>query len=571
MKLEADLLTEEDRSLLKELVERLAPHHDEIVAAWVDELMARPVPAGVDPLAYRQSLTYFNDTVARSIYAHLSRGDVEALYETHYQRNLAAISGQAHGAVVFDHRGIHYSARVAERVISQWIERLYADDPAGIKRIQLAQTRLGYQLSMVLSEAYTDARERYLSDIGQRLQRALEISERLRTVGHAIVQSLDIEPVLDLILRGAIQLLAADTAGLTLVNPDGRTLRLRSLIGAGQSFVGRPIAIDGSLTGIAFRENRPLRCSRVAREFPAAGEALAAGIAAIVVVPLRVQGKPIGTLGVSTRTEHSFSADDERTLQSLADSVAVAVENSRAYAALREALGQTERANRKKSEFIAAVSHEIRSPLNVMLGYVQLLRDGAFGSLTADQVHALGRVERVAGTTLRLTGDLLEHARIEGGKLPVHLEAVALPPLFDDMAETVAVLLGARRVRFATDLPSDTPPVRADPVRLRQILTNLLSNAVKFTDAGEIVLGARTDGESVDITVRDTGVGIAADELPKVFDLFYRANDGDRAGGAGIGLFLSRQLAELMQGRLAVASEAGVGSTFTVSLPTAVA
>jgi signal transduction histidine kinase len=576
MNLEHDVLSEEDREALGELGRRLKPHLQEVISEWADSI-ARQIPAeGVDEGAYKQSVAFGTDRFVRNLIDRLAAGNLPALYDFQYSSNreTVALQQQGGGVLLFGQRELYAAGRVGYGVLCRWIDRMYEGDPAGAAKAQLAYARLAYQLSIIFGESYSDARERYLSAVSERLRRALDVSERLRTVAQALAQSLDIEPVLDLVLRTAAQLLHSRSAGITLANADGTALQLRSLLGGGGEALGRYVPVDGSLSGWVYRNNRPTRRARFRSEdWPkVAGLIKDYGIVSILVVPLRVKGKAIGTLGVSEGTEREYSDEEERVLQGIADSVAIAIENARAHAAVQDALRQTERANHAKSEFVAAVSHEIRSPLNVILGYIELLREGAFGSLSADQADTLDRLDRVAQSTLRLTSDLLEHARLEAGKVTIHVDAVPLAPLFQELDETMRLLIGGRPIQFEHRVNPGVGAVQADADRLRQILLNLLSNAVKFTDRGTITLVATSGADGgVDLQVHDTGVGIKPDNLPRIFDLFYRANGSQPpSGGAGIGLFLSRQLAKLMHGRLTAESPPGFGATFTLWLPAAV-
>lgn len=573
MPLAYDTLSDEDRRLAQELAVRLQPHVDDIVAAWAEAWLQEFPAPGVDPEAYRQVIVYSMDNALRPAFELTAAGNFDGLYARQYDVNRQGARAQLReGSVpLFDQRQMHVVARMGHHVMIQWIRRVFADDPVQCLRVELAQERLGAQLSTILSEAYSDEREGHLQALSQRLERALRVSEQLRHVGQTVVQSLDIEPVLDVTLQTALQLLDGDSAGLTLANRDGTAIQLRRFIGGDQSAVGTWAPVEGNLNGWVYQHAQPLRSDRPLPPLGAHSRAVIErlGIVAFMVVPLRVGGQCIGALGVSYHAERRFSDEDERVLQSLADAVAIAMQNARAHTEVRDALREAERANHAKSEFVAAVSHEIRSPLNALLGYVQLLREGAFGPVTREQGDTLTRLDAIAHSTLRLTSDLLEHARIEVGKLPVRIERVPLPPFLEELRESGRLLVEGRPVEFAARLLPGVEAVAADPDRLRQIVINLLTNAAKFTPRGSITLtlGPSTRPNMVDFTVRDTGPGIAPDDLPRIFDLFYRADRSSGVSGAGIGLFLSRQLATLMGGQLTVDSTLGVGTTFTLSLP----
>lgn len=577
MRITNDILTADDRALLQEMARRLEAHTSEIAAEWAAAWEQAQPPRDIDPGAYHQALHYMIEYSVRRVLQFVLAGDFEGLYQFQFDNNRDGARRQlVRGALpVFGQPELHLAARVGDPVMCRWIERAFADDPVRGLRAQLAQERLGGQLTMLLGEAYSLEREHHLKKLSEKLRRALEVSERLRAVGHAIVQSLDVEPVIDLTLRTAVQLLEADGAGLTLANREGTALQLRGLVGGDPADLNRMVAIDDSLNGWVYRNNHPARSPRDwSKLTDRIREAVhARGIEDFAMVPLRAAGKPIGALGVNRRRAKRFSDDDVHVLQSLADSVAIAIENARVYGEVQDALRAAERANHARSEFVAAVSHEIRSPLSAVSGYVQYLQDGAFGPLSDEQAETVQRLEMIVQRTLRLTTDLVEHARIEAGRLPLNVCAVEVEPLLDELCESARVFLKDRRVAFRAEAQTGAESVLADADRLRQILTNLLTNAVKFTDHGEITLIARPAEHraAVEFVFRDTGVGIHPRDLPRIFDLFYCTEASTRVGGSGIGLYLSRQLATLMNGQLVAESEVGRGSVFTLTLPVAAA
>ncbi len=225
----------------------------------------------------------------------------------------------------------------------------------------------------------------------------------------------------------------------------------------------------------------------------------------------------------------------------------------------------------KKDEFLASVSHELRTPLNVVLGYIDLLLDHSFGTLEPSQRDILHRITKNASNLSHLINDLIDLSRIDAGRLKVEIGIVDVAPLFGDMHGVMQVLLAGHDVEFVADLAPGCGPVRADAERLKQIVSNLLVNAVKFTERGAITLRAEPRGtDAVAISVTDTGIGIPPTAHRMIFEPFRQVHDRSRrAGGAGIGLSISRRLAELMGGSLEVESEPGRGSRFTLVLAVA--
>jgi signal transduction histidine kinase len=220
-----------------------------------------------------------------------------------------------------------------------------------------------------------------------------------------------------------------------------------------------------------------------------------------------------------------------------------------------------------KDQFLANVSHDLRTPLNVIIGFAQLALEDTFGEPPPDLREILGRMLASARQQLTLVQDLLDVSRLELSGLTVKLAPVALAPLFADMEFLVTSLVRHKPVRVAIETPGRDVWVHADPDRMRQILTNLLANAAKFTDEGAITLRAVATDDAVRIDVVDSGIGIPPDHLTSIFEPF-RQVEGDRAVlGTGLGLAIAQRLASLMHSSLTVESTLGRGSTFTLSVP----
>ena len=222
---------------------------------------------------------------------------------------------------------------------------------------------------------------------------------------------------------------------------------------------------------------------------------------------------------------------------------------------------------------LGTVSHEFRTPLNVIVGYVSLLREGTFGPCPPEAQEALGKVLGNAAHLLELTEDLLDIAKLEAGAMTVNPETVELTPFLRQIGESFALLARNKPTAFVTDVPDDLPSITTEAAKLRIVVQNLLSNAEKFTTRGEIRLAARLlDPVRVAIRVSDTGPGIPLEQHEAIFDVFHqlRPHDGN-ARGAGLGLALARRYARLMEGDITVESIVGEGSAFTVVLPVGVA
>jgi PAS domain S-box-containing protein len=230
---------------------------------------------------------------------------------------------------------------------------------------------------------------------------------------------------------------------------------------------------------------------------------------------------------------------------------------------------EVERANRLKSEFLASMSHELRTPINALIGYTALLLDGVLGEINTRQSDALQRGRAAAEHLLALINDILDLAKIEAGKMPLHPESVALREVIQEVAPQVEPMVRKKALELRIEVANDCPVIHTDRTKVKQVLLNLLSNAVKFTNRGTVTVEARCAPGGVCIDVVDTGIGIRESDLQAIWEDFRQVDQSRTReyGGTGLGLSITRKLLDRLGGSVAVKSVYGEGSTFSVFLP----
>jgi PAS domain S-box-containing protein len=238
---------------------------------------------------------------------------------------------------------------------------------------------------------------------------------------------------------------------------------------------------------------------------------------------------------------------------------------------LRRQAFELEQASQLKSQFLANMSHELRTPLNAVLGYTNLLLQGIGGELNPQQKKRLARVDSNARHLLNLINDLLDIARIEAGKMPLHVDNFELHELIDEIITEVEPIIERSKLAVSREIDPDLPAIRSDRQKMKQVLINLLSNALKFTPEGSVKVQARFEEGTgmIHVAVQDTGIGIAPEDQQRVFEDFRQADNSytREYGGTGLGLAICRRLATMLGGEITLESKVGAGSTFTLHVP----
>ncbi len=412
--------------------------------------------------------------------------------------------------------------------------------------------------------------ERKRIEVQLEKQRAREAA--LHEVNLAITSTLDLRAVLEIFLEKVAGLLPGVAISVRLLNDE--TGELEPLASSGldeaawketRSAVRSQAVLDGGeVIVISDMVNH-----RLARgdDFPARN-----GLNAYVGVPLKAAGESLGVIGFYARERPGFSDDDIDLITTLAGQAAVAIFNSRVHERLKIANRALEDTLEIKSVLVGVMAHELKTPIQIMLGSAELLAAGLCGELNADQMERIQAIEAGGNELLDLIKSALDMARLEHGKMPLTVTPVSVSELFTEIKSESEASFRQKGIELDIRLLWPGLTIRSDKVKLKEILRNLLDNARKYTVKGKVsVEFTPRDNNTVEFCVRDTGVGISSELLPRIFDMFYQADTtGKDQAAAGLGLNIVKRLVLAMSGQIEVSSEVGKGTTFRVILPTQV-
>jgi GAF domain-containing protein len=406
------------------------------------------------------------------------------------------------------------------------------------------------------------------------LTKALDRQTATADVLRIIAQSpTELQPVLDAIAASAVRLCAASDAVIERLEGD----RFYNAAHAGtrmKGLVGLPLPLTrGFPGGRAILDRKPVIVDDfdlVASEYPD-GLALSKlnEIHSLAEIPLLSEGKPLGSLAILRAEVRPFTDAEIALLKTFADQAVIAIENVRLFRELEVANRELSAASQHKSEFLANMSHELRTPLNAIIGFSEVLSEKMFGELNEKQEEYLKDIYASGTHLLSLINDILDLSKIEAGRMELELTDFHLPTALDNALTLVRERAGRRNITLQMSIDERLGEIQADERKIRQVVLNLLSNAIKFTpEGGRIEVGALPKDGFVDVSVSDTGVGIAPEDQDAVFEEFRQVGTAEKkAEGTGLGLTLCRKFIELHGGRIWVTSQVGVGSTFTFTIP----
>ena len=401
----------------------------------------------------------------------------------------------------------------------------------------------------------------------------------LGEVGQAVSSTLDLQTVLSTIVGHAVQLSGTNGGVIYEYDEAAQEFLLRASHRMEEEMVEAlrvaPVRLGEGATGRAVTIRAPVQISDILDQREYTGTRARPlltrfGYRSLLSVPLLREQQIIGALTVWRKQVGSFSAEVVNLLQTFATQSALAIQNARLFREIEDKSRQIEAANRHKSEFLANMSHELRTPLNAIIGFSEVLGERMFGELNEKQAEYTDDILSSGRHLLSLINEILDLSKVEAGRMELELATFDLPLAIENARTFVRERATKHGINLDVTIDERLGEFVGDERKIKQILLNLLSNAVKFTpEGGRIGINARQADGAVEISVTDTGIGIAPEDQATIFEEFRQVG-GDYAHkkeGTGLGLTLAKKFVELHGGRIWVESEVGKGSKFTFTLP----
>jgi signal transduction histidine kinase/HAMP domain-containing protein len=411
------------------------------------------------------------------------------------------------------------------------------------------------------------------------LARSVGELKALGEVGQAVSSTLDLQTVLSTIVGHAVQLTGTYAGIIYEFDEATEEFRLRASYRMEEELVevyrATPIRLGQGATGGAASTKAPVQVVDLLNEREEGVTRIRPvlrrlGYQSLLAVPLLLEQRIMGALTVYRREPGSFAPEVVNLLQTFATQSALAIQNARLFREIEDKSRQIEAANRHKSEFLANMSHELRTPLNAIIGFSEVLGERMFGELNEKQAEYTEDILSSGRHLLSLINEILDLSKVEAGRMELELAAFDLPLAIDNARTFVRERATRHGITVDVTVDDRLGDFVGDERKIKQILLNLLSNAVKFTpEGGRIGIEARQADGAVEISVSDTGIGIAPEDQATIFEEFRQVG-GDYAHkkeGTGLGLTLAKKFVELHGGRIWVGSEVGKGSKFTFTLP----
>ena len=427
-----------------------------------------------------------------------------------------------------------------------------------------------------MAGSHSDITERKIAE--ESLLRRNEYLAASSEIGKIITSTLDLDTIFSRTVNLIIERFRFYHASIFIVEETGFNIVLRESTGAAGTEMKRNKHThqvnDKSVVGKVAQDGLAVVVNDVHTDPTHKFNPLLPETRAEAAIPLRIGNRIIGAIDIQAKTVGAFAEDEIAVMQTLADQIAVAIDNARSFVLSQQAVMEMREIDRLKSQFLANMSHELRTPLNSIIGFSRVILKGIDGPVTELQQQDLTAIYNSGQHLLGLINDILDLSKIEAGKMELAFDEVNITDIATSVLSTMSGLVKDRPIQLKRTIEPNLPTVRADAIRVRQVMINLLSNAAKFTEEGDILMDVGlkrgpTGRNEIRVSVTDTGPGISKQDQTKLFQAFSQVDDSPtrKTGGTGLGLSICQQLINMHGGRIWVDSEVGKGSTFHFTLP----
>ena len=491
------------------------------------------------------------------------------------RQNLLALSGLAGLTVIAAWFGADLFVLRRVRDLMNATRELASGNLKARTGLPYGESELGHlsrtfdDLAQALEQRAADARVAEMKIQKQQLRQSA-----IHEISAAMTSSLDVGNVLRALLDGVATLFPSSYVTLSWVGEQSgmiETIGQSTRNGATDSQVGGHS--ERSLAKEVFRLKSPLLIPNLQLDSRASDldSRRASGFVAYLGLPMIVNDEVLGVLSFYSTEVIDLRTEEEVFLTDITQQAAIALHNSRLYEQTKNQASALEKSNRIKDEFLGVISHELRTPLNIIMNCSEALKMGVFGEITPEHEKGTEKIRTQASHLLSLINGILEITKIETGGASLNLEPVDLNVLSTELESDYAMVSKEKNLAVSWHVPANLPGVMCDRMKLRQVIINLVNNAIKFTDQGSVDIFFRSvaDEPFFEVSVADTGIGMAEEFLPHIFDKFRQIDNSTTRNysGTGLGLYLVKGFLDLVGGTISVKSKVGEGTIFTARIP----